>query len=108
MFRSIMKSHKVENGEMEIFIPFVNKDQLKTILDFLYCGQIRCGSEEEADQIIRILTYDLQLLPEDADISPNFGTFDCQICHRGFGRSAHIKGIERLKPGNQGFGRLVS
>ena len=26
---------------MEIFIPFVKKDRLKTILDFLYCGQIR-------------------------------------------------------------------
>lgn len=84
MFRSIMKNHKVEEGEMEIFIPFVSKDQLKTILDFLYSGQIRCGNEEEADQIIRILTYDLQLLPEDADISPNFGTFDCQICREKF------------------------
>ena len=26
---------------MEIFIPFVEKDWSKTILDFLYCGQIR-------------------------------------------------------------------
>ena len=84
MFRLIMKSHKFEDGEMMIVIPFVNKDQMKIIMEFLYNGIIRCDTEEEAETIMRILTDDLQLLPVDADISPNYGMYSCQFCHGKF------------------------
>ena len=80
MFRKIIKNRKSEEGELEIFFPFYNKKEMKIIINFLYSGDISCDPLE-ADNIINILTYDLNLLPVEADISQPFTQYiRCQIC----------------------------
>ena len=36
--------------EIEVFFPFVSKEELETMVDFLYCGKIKFSNQEDISQ----------------------------------------------------------